>query len=37
MATKRGKMVTYREGLPPIKSHNSVNMWLRVIMTNQNS
>ena len=37
MATKHGKMVIYREGLPPMKSHNSLNMRLRVIMTNQNS
>ena len=27
MATKNGKVVTYHEGFPPIKSHNPLNMW----------
>ena len=31
MAIKHGKMVTYREWLPPIKAHNSLNMWLREV------
>ena len=27
MDTKPGKMVTYSEGLPPIKLRKSLNMW----------
>ena len=27
MATNHGKVVTYYEGLPPINSHNPLNMW----------
>ena len=29
MATKEGKIVTYYEGLPPINSHKSLNMYVR--------
>ena len=32
MVTKPGKMVTYREGLPPILSHEPFNVWSRGIM-----
>ena len=27
MAIKHGKVVSYCEGLPPIKLHNPLNMW----------
>ena len=29
MATKYGKVVTYRHGLPPINSHKPLNTWSR--------
>ena len=33
MATTDGKMVTYREELPPMNSHKPLNMWsLKVTM-----
>ena len=31
MSTKHGKVVTYREGLPPLKSHNPLNTWSREV------
>ena len=31
MATKHSKKVAYREGLQPMKAHNSLEMWLREV------
>ena len=32
MATKQDKVVTYRDEIPPINSHNPFNRWSRVVM-----